>query len=72
MIAQTIYNKFLRSVPLHIYMLGVKKEFSDFERQILAWGLTKTFMEIYKKEFKQLEYKNNITYILYNVKKLKI
>lgn len=72
MIAQTIYTKFLRTVPLHIYILGVKKELPDIERQILAWGLVKTFMEIHKKEFKQLEYKNNVSYILDNIKKLKV
>lgn len=71
MIAQTIYSKLVKKIPEHIYLLGVKHEFSSIEIQVMAWNQTKTFMELNKKNFKQLEYKNNITYILNNIKKLK-
>jgi hypothetical protein len=71
MVAQTIYSKFVKKIPEHIYLLGVKHEFSLIEIQVMAWNQTKTFMELNKSKFKQLEYKNNISYILENVKKLK-
>lgn len=71
MVAQTIFTKFLKKFPDHIYLLGVKHEFSDIEKQIHAWNQVKVFVDIHKRDFKQLEYKNNISFILDNIKKLK-
>jgi hypothetical protein len=71
MIAKTIYSKFYKNLPNHIYILGDKHIFTEYEKEMLAWGQVKIFMEMIKPKYKQAEFKNNMKFINEIIKGLK-